>query len=1042
MRSVKKSLSEAGAVRTVAVMLLAGASMVAIEAATPSVAFADCVLAMPSSTGSGNNPPSGSTVNCANNLDNDGVVNAGANDVTVNVEGPAGGISTTGAPGILLGNGATINVSSQSNRPINTSGDSAGGIDVLDDASITVGGQVTTSGENSEGIFTGSGAMVEVQSTGRVSTGGGKSAGISVGANSTVDLRGEGGDIGAVVTTGNSNSDAVVLGGANGTLNIENGAQVTTSSGMSNPVQVDGENGTVNVSGRVQSSSGNATAILGTARGLNVTVEDGGFVTAQSSGSNAIESQGRGASITVASGGEVRISSGNSAGIVSGDNAIVTVAGTVSASSSASQGVILGNNAELVIEDSGIIETSSSESQAVLVSSSATTASITVNRAGSIDAVGAQAIVDEGETETTVTVDGTVFGGSSDPVLDMGAGNDTVTVNGTVRGSSANPVIDLGAGNDTLTNASSRTISGPGKLVDAGSGGDTLNVSTGNSQRSSRYSGFETTNVSRNTNPNDPQMGQTTTFVVDNNQSNNNVNAREGGNANVNSGGSVRSLTARDGGQASVNRGGSAGNVRAQGTGSAVTVQNGGTAGARTNAASGGGSVSFARGSTANIDANGFAGNGQGVDYNGVNFDPSTSVDLGNRAFVSADASGSAVTFGFAPNVFRRNGNTNNTRAAGAAIDAALVRDASFLDNKRNIALARQERAVPILSRVSGETVAELGVGMVNAGSLFNTALRGGGSAAERSFVYGYPASSAPVGTPSGVAISAVPDNLESAPQKRFGADLALEPLQPIPPAPRFGVWVAALGGFFDIDSGPSTGADGYTAGVALGVERQFLMASGSVTAGLGVGYTYTEVNNTVYDNDANGYHVGAYVNGQFDLLDVSAAASYAYFASDVGNQNGDSQVVTLGADAAYNIGGRFAEPLILGPVGRLQFNYADIGRTGPLGPLGTTVGGDFAQLLAAAGVRIGTKFNGGSVYADVMYERVIGDDNLVLSGNFAGGPGFNVGASTGDRDRLLLRAGANFDISEQGSFSLEGTTTYDGNWTNAGGMARFTFRF
>jgi|GEM_PF-5153902 len=60
------------------------------------------------------NPESGQTITCEDNLDNDGVPDRQADDVTVNINAPAGGISVTGKPGIALGNGATITGSGMS----------------------------------------------------------------------------------------------------------------------------------------------------------------------------------------------------------------------------------------------------------------------------------------------------------------------------------------------------------------------------------------------------------------------------------------------------------------------------------------------------------------------------------------------------------------------------------------------------------------------------------------------------------------------------------------------------------------------------------------------------------------------------------------------------------------------------------------------------------------------------------------------------------------------------------------------------------------
>ena len=123
-------------------------------------AFAACTLV---GGDAGNTPSSGATVICADNLDNTGVKMSDASDVTVAITGPSGGISVTGTSGIQLGDGATV----------------------------TVDGQVTTSGGTSSAIRTTDGATVLLGVSGLVRTGGGMSPAISVGAGSSITLRGQ-----------------------------------------------------------------------------------------------------------------------------------------------------------------------------------------------------------------------------------------------------------------------------------------------------------------------------------------------------------------------------------------------------------------------------------------------------------------------------------------------------------------------------------------------------------------------------------------------------------------------------------------------------------------------------------------------------------------------------------------------------------------------------------------------------------------------------------------------------------------------------------
>ncbi len=655
-------------------------------------ALADCVVeeSTEESAQPGNNPTSGQTIVCANNLDSEGVNGPDANEVTVEIEAPSGGISVTGQPGVLLGDEATVDVAGPG-RPVSTSGDRAVAIEVLNGATITIEGVVSTSGGTSPGISTGDNAVITI-SGGTVRTGGSESPAITVGANATVEVTGN-----ARIATGNSNSDGIVLSGENGTLTVAEEAIVTTSSGLSNPIQIDGANSTVNVLGNVRSSSGDATAILGTAQDLTISVKDGAVVTAQSSNSNAIEMTSTGAVITVENGGEVKISSGNSAAIISGSEATVEVDGTVSASSSASQGIVLGDRSSLTVQSRGVIETSSSESQAVLVGEMAESATITVERGGNIDAVGAQAIVDKGMTNTTVVVDGTVFGGSSEPVLDMGAGSDTVTVNGTVRATSASTVIDLGAGDDTLNDNSSQTIAGPGTLVSAGDGMDTLNINNGKPNNSSSYAGFETTNVGANNNPDDPANGRDSTLNVDDDQSGNQINAQSGGRVNVRNGGTAN-----------------------------VTADNEG----QTGSGQQGGETTFEEGSTANVRSENRTGPQATQEFTNTTFAEGTQV-RSSSGFVRGRASNNAETQRgeiALESDFANSAKTENASGFGDALNA--LAEAEDLTVEQQAALddligqaPTADAANALLSQLSGEIGAQTAASGMQAATLFNDVL-------------------------------------------------------------------------------------------------------------------------------------------------------------------------------------------------------------------------------------------------------------------------------------------------------------------------------
>lgn len=951
----------------------------------------------------GNNPTSGQTIICADNLDTQGVNGPNATGVTVEIQAPAGGISVTGQPGVILGDDATVTVAAPS-RPINTQGDSAVGIDVLNGATITINGVVATAGEVSAGIAAGDRVIITIDD-GTVRTGGGQSPSITIGSDSTVEVTGT-----SRIATGNSNSDAVVLAGEQSTLTVGTDAIVTTSSGMSNPVQVDGASSTVNVSGDVRSSSGDATAILGTATAQNlvINIRNGGVVTAQSSNSNAIEITSTGAVITVENGGEVRISSGNSAAIISGRGATVNIDGTVSASSSASQGVVLGDGSTLTVQSRGVIETSSSESQAVLIDDLASTATVNVERGGNIDAVGAQAIVDRGMTDTTVEVDGTVFGGSSEPVLDMGAGNDTITVNGTVRATSANPVIALGAGDDTLSDNSSQTIEGPGTLATGGSGMDTLNLNNGTANDSSRYSGFETVNVGANSNPNDPANGRGSTFNVTNNQSGNQINPQSGGTVNVRDGGTI-DLRADSG----------------SGTGSGQQ----------------GGVINFEAGSTANVQSANQIGTQPSQEFTNTTFADGTRVSASSE-FVRGTASNNTSTGRgeiALQSDFSNGARTENSAGFGSALNSLVA--SNILSSAQQAALneligqaSTAADAEALLSQISGEIGAQAAASGLQAATQFNSVLLPANSSETRLSTFSSERPSAFIAS-SGLKTSDSSDSSALALDSSATANN--------------GVWVSGFGGFVDADTNPaSTAFNSDTYGLAIGYDRDVALENiDAAMFGLGVGYSDTDVDGIGDSVDVSAYSIGSYFEAARGPLTGNVAASYSY--QDIGNSDagidGSGNIFVASSEGFYNLSQD--ANFVVGPIGRLGATFGSYGGFN----VGTDVlevtysDTDFSRFTAGLGVRVGgqTQTDIGLLLLnlDLLYEGVLGKETVQFDGQLANSA-VSVAAPFANDDGFLVSAGAGLAFSENTSLGLRYAATLGDNVQSHRGEIRLSIQF
>ncbi len=1040
-------------------------------------------------------PESGQTITCADNLDNDGVLNSQANNVTVNVESPAGGISVTGQAGVLLGDGATISVASGSNRPINTSGDNAAGIEVGNGASIDVGGQVTTAGEMSDAISANDMATIDVSGT--VRTGGGTSNAILVGATSTVNVKS-----GGLVTTGNSNSSAIRVEGDGSTVNVAADADVTTSSGMSNPILLIGNDATVNVAGDVRSSSGNATAILAEGNGASITIQDGGFVTAQSSGSNGIESTGSNAVIVVESGGEVRISSGNSSAIVSGDMGTVELAGTVNASSSQSQGVVLNNGGSLTIVEGGVITTSSSESQAVLVDEAATSATITVETDGMINAIGAQAVLDRGMTNTMITVDGEVFGGSSDPVLDLGAGDDTVIVNGTVEGSSASPVIDLGDGSDTLTINSSTTVTGPDVLADLGGGTDTLNLNSGQTFASSQFAGAETVNANQNTLMGDPNMGSGTTYNIDDDQSGQTVNSGSGSTTNVQNGGSVMTINS-DGGTSNVENGGSAMNANSS-NGGTTNVNDGGmvsnsmsSSGGTTNVNEGGMvmNASSSDGGMTNINSGGSAMNssadqggsvtvGDGGDAGNVqsNTGGNVTVQSGGSANVnSTSGNGGNLTFESGSNANVESGAsarqqdmeiagadfqdgsiltvTNSdfitASASGSGISMGLA-DGAFRDGLdrlgvSNINSLSVANGLDAIAQAQTDDAALDALGDIvltqvdDIPDVFNAITNEGGvqvaSAslqASQQFINMLRPGARPAAATSTTAMrSASPINGDEYASGLAGAGSG-----------QSGVWFAFSYGERDVDASAQTALESKSQTYSAGYERA-IGSAGDAAVGIAIGYTQSDARSTsINDADIDSYSLGIYGGGTFSALRTNVALAYtrSNFSDAVNDSNGD--IYSGRARVAVDLLGDADQGVNVAPFitaeGTLA-RYDDFAATGPINTVLTD--GRLDQGVLGAGARIG--FEGSPIERfvnlgiEAAYERVFGDRDLAFGATIGGtANAFQIIQTVADKERLRVGATFGVDLSDSMALSLEYDALYGSTTTDQAGSVKVTFRF
>lgn len=980
-------------------------------------------LAVCTFPGAGQRPPNagalmpldGTPVTCSD-ADTAGIDAVNATDVTVTIQSPDGSISVTDAPGIRLGNATTVIVEGD-DRPITVQGDNVPGIEVGDNSNVSVEGVVSTTGNFSPAIATGSNstvninggagrqqlvdpndpnsAVVIVSDGGIVSTAGQQSAAVTVGAGSTVNALGR-----ASISTTGVNSDAVVLNG-NSQLTVGANATVTTAGSQSNAVQMSGASSQLTVNGTVSSAAADTAAVMGTANTVMLNVASGGTITTLSTGANAIEMTGTGAQITVADGGAVRVTSGNSTAIIAGSGATVEVSGTVSAAGSGSQGIVIGEGAVLTVKSPGRIETSTAATQAVLIDEMANSATVNVENGAVIAANTGQAIVDTGATSTLVMIDGNVVGSGSAPAvalgdgndnvtvngavsmtgagaaLDLGSGNDSVTLNGSVTGASASPVIDLGSGNDTLSANSSQGISGAGVLASGGAGQDTLNLNNGITNNSANYQQFETINVGMNTNANDPLNGTGSTLDVTDNQSGNQINVASGGTLNVRSGGAV--------------------DLRADGSANPSGVP--------------GNRITFAAGSTANVQAQNVTGAQPLQTFINTTFAPGTMVGTGSgfiRGVTSNDTATGTGQIQLSSD-FTNSAQTANGRNIGRVLNelasSPTLTAAQQTALNALIANATDTReGEAILSNVSGEVQVHAATSGLNAALGFNEAL-----------------------LPAGNRTSSRNAVLINGPKQDDNESNFYEPTI------SNGVWVSGLGSALSVNSNDnSTAFDANGYGIAVGYDRVASEGpSHAAVFGIGAGYSTTNVSSIRDSATVNAFSVGTYFDGSAGALSGNIAASYSsQDVSSSASNGGSGSIFALSSEVFYNV--RPNAKLAVGPIGQIGAAFGSYSgfSTNNNAFTVTYSDTDVSQANGAIGVRFNRQDTVNHGFAtfnlDLLYESSLGDNAVQFDGQL-GGSDLSIAAPSTNRSGFLIGAETGWALSDASSLGFR----YQGRFGN-----------
>ncbi|MGB3469493.1 MAG: hypothetical protein WBA51_01565 [Erythrobacter sp.] len=407
--------------------------------------------------------------------DGDGVTVT--NSITGSILVGTTGVGSVG--GILLGDDATV----VNDGLIQTFGNFAEGIDVLDSGNITNNGFVFTTGDNSTGVDTGANATIVNSGAGRIFTFGDNANGITAGADSFVQNNG-------IISADGAGAEAVLING-DGTVNNNPTGQIVTDGDAASAIEIAGNGTLVNAGGLIQafgadsdgvriggdatignsgtitSSDGDGINISGTA---TITNFQAGVI--QSDGDDAIDIDGDGATVTnfgfIVSNGDAAIEA-NSA-----ENLTVINHGTIRA---VDKGIESEDN--LTVVNTGLIISTADEAI------EAEAGGLNLTNSGQIISPFDDAV--DGDDNVIIVNSGLIQGGENDG-LELNSGS--ITNSGTIESLSSDPngsliigdtvpeldaAIDFDAGTDGNEDGTVMNLAGGVIVGDIG-----INTSQGN----------------------------------------------------------------------------------------------------------------------------------------------------------------------------------------------------------------------------------------------------------------------------------------------------------------------------------------------------------------------------------------------------------------------------------------------------------------------------------------------------------------------------------------------------------------------------------
>lgn len=274
--------------------------------------------------------------------------------------------------------------------------------------------------------------------------------------------------------------------------------------------------------------------------------------------------------------------------------------------------------------------------------------------------------------------------------------------------------------------------------------------------------------------------------------------------------------------------------------------------------------------------------------------------------------------------------------------------------------------------------------------------------------------------------------------------------------------WAALIGSAADLNStGGVTGYDADTSGIAAGTHFSLDNNGASlIDAGLGFGYTATNVYNNPSSADIDTWSLGAYGRFQKGPLTLAGAMSYGFqdytinrviplfgTAPMIARGKADGGVFALSAAAYYDIAPRLglmqANGLSLSPLIRLD--YVNVHRDGytesGAGILNQTVSSDtYQRTWFGVGIKLVRTIRtqaGAAIRPELelRYDRAFGDAQTVNNSAIpvVAGAIFTTAGVAESRNAFSLGAGVSFEISK----NVTGNLRYDGAFSGSGSVHR-----